>query len=72
MSAYPVGMWLLTLIMQALLRRGAARLEMEEEGSIELAVQDIEAALEQEPQNKELKGLHEKALRLVRVRGQHS
>lgn len=34
---------------QALLRRGAARVEMSEEGSLEGAVQDIEAALEQEP-----------------------
>jgi tetratricopeptide (TPR) repeat protein len=51
---------------KALLRRGAARLEMAEEGALDLAVADIEAALRQEPENKELQSLHAKALRMVR------
>ena len=39
---------------------------MAEEGSLDLAVADIEAALAHEPDNKELQGLHTKALRMVR------
>ncbi|KAK3246068.1 hypothetical protein CYMTET_44382 [Cymbomonas tetramitiformis] len=51
---------------KGLLRRGAARIEMERDGAIEGAVEDIEAALQQSPDDSELQGLHDKALRKVR------
>jgi hypothetical protein len=51
---------------KALLRRGAAFLEMDQEGSIEKSVADIENALSQEPENQELQKLHDTALRKVR------